>query len=322
MNRYSSSQKLLHKSALSSSFLREIFFDLEKSFFLNEDFEIDNRFVFISGMARSGTTILLNAIYETKDFASLTYEDMPFILSPNIWSKLNKNSTLIDKQERAHNDGIEIDTNSPEAFEEIFWKTFNEDLSDTKNEFIDFISLLCLKNKKQRYLSKNNQNIKRIDYLIKNYPNSKIIIPFRQPLQHAFSLLNQHNKFISFQKNDNFIRKYMSLIGHSEFGLDYMPQFYKDLKYSDFDNFNHWLEQWYLTYDVLSHFLNSPQVLFVCYEELCKNHLVYKSILNFIGINLIHEFDFRLSLKQISIEHDMELYNKCLKLYDNLKIQM
>ena len=119
MNRYSSSQKLLHKIALSSSLLREIFFDLEKSFFLKKDFEIDNRHVFISGMARSGTTILLNAIYETNEFASLTYQDMPFILSPNIWSKLNKNNILLDKQERAHGDGIKIDTSSPEAFRDI-----------------------------------------------------------------------------------------------------------------------------------------------------------------------------------------------------------
>ena len=89
MNRYSSAQKLLHKIALSSPLLREIFFDLEKSFFLNEDYEIDNRHVFVSGMARSGTTILLNAIYDTNEFASLTYQDMPFILSPNFWSKLN-----------------------------------------------------------------------------------------------------------------------------------------------------------------------------------------------------------------------------------------
>ena len=127
-------------------------------------------------MARSGTTILLNAVYKTEEFASLIYKDMPFILSPNIWSKLYKNSVVTENQERAHKDGIKIDTNSPEAFEEIFWKTFNDGEPDTKSEFIDFIRLLCLKNKKQRYLSNNNQNIKIIDYLIKNYPNSKIII--------------------------------------------------------------------------------------------------------------------------------------------------
>ncbi len=322
MNNYSYSQKFLHRIALSSSFLREIFFDLEKSFFLSKDFEVDNRYVFISGMARSGTTVLLNAIYETKEFASLTYQDMPFILSPNIWSKLNKNSTLIDKQERAHDDGIKIDTNSPEAFEEIFWKTFDDVEPDTKNEFIDFIQLLCRKHKKQRYLSKNNQNIKRIDYLIKNFSNSKIIIPFREPLQHSFSLFNQHKKFSSLQKNDDFVRQYMSLIRHSEFGLDYMPYFESDLKYSYFDNINHWLEQWFLTYNMLGQFLNNPQVLFVCYEELCNNNSVFESILNFVEINLNHEYDFRLSLKSINLNYDKELYNECLRLYDNLKIQM
>ena len=233
---------MLHKTALSSSFLRELFFDLEKSFFLNKDFEIDTNHVFISGMARSGTTILLNAIYETNEFASLTYQDMPFILSPNIWSKLNKNNTLLDKQERAHGDGIKIDISSPEAFEEIFWKTFDDKNSDSYVEFMYFVQLLCFKYKKNRYLSKNNQNIKRIEYLIKNYPNSKIIIPFREPLQHSFSLFTQHKKFIALQKNDNFIREYMSLIGHSEFGLDYIPLVDKNLKYSDSYNINHWLE--------------------------------------------------------------------------------
>ena len=322
MNNYSSSQKLLHKIALSSHLLREFFFDLEKSFFLNEDFKVDNSNVFISGMARSGTTILLNAIYETDEFASLTYKDMPFILSPNIWSKLNKNNALEIKQERAHNDGIKIDTNSPEAFEEVFWKTFDDSDSDSYKEFMYFIQLLCLKYNKNRYLSKNNQNIKRIKHLINNYPNSKIIIPFRDPLQHSFSLFTQHKKFISLQKNDDFIRKYMSLIGHSEFGLDYIPQIDKNLKYSNFQNINHWLEQWYLTYNKLSQFLNSSQVLFVCYEELCKNHNIYKSILNFIDIDFINEFNFRLSLKEINLEYDSGLYNKCLESYNRLKIQI
>lgn len=318
MNSYSLSQKLLHNIALSSPLIREFFFDLEKSFFLNENFEIDDRHVFISGMARSGTTILLNAIYETNEFASLTYQDMPFIMSPNIWSKLNKNSILIDKQDRAHNDGIKIDTNSPEAFEEIFWKTFDDNDSDSYNEFIYFVQLLCTKYKKNRYVSKNNQNIKRINYLINNYPHSKVIIPFREPLQHSFSLITQHKKFISFQKNDNFTRSYMSLIGHSEFGQDYIPHFNNNLKYSDFYHINHWLEQWHLTYNMLSQFLNEPQVFFVCYEELCKNQFVYKSILDFIGIDFIHEFDFRLSQKEISLDYDSDLYNKCISIYNNL----
>ena len=75
-------------------------------------------------MARSGTTILLNAIYETNEFASLHIRICLSSFLPNIWSKLNKNNTLLDKQERAHGDGIKIDTSSPEAFEEIFLENF------------------------------------------------------------------------------------------------------------------------------------------------------------------------------------------------------
>ena len=82
----------------------------------------------------------------------------------------------------------------------------------------------------------------------------------------------------------------MSLIGHSEFGLDYVPQFNNNLNYADSYNLNHWLEQWYLTYNMLNQFLNYSQVLFVCYEELCKNYSTYKTILDFIDINFAHDF--------------------------------
>ena len=37
--------------------------------------------------------------------------------------------------ERAHGDGIKVSTESPEAFEEVFWMTFDEDDKDTKEKF-------------------------------------------------------------------------------------------------------------------------------------------------------------------------------------------
>ena len=50
--------------------------------------------------------------------------------------------------------------------------------------------------------------------------------------------------------------------------------------------------------------------------------MVYKSILDFIGNNLFHEFDFKLSLKEINLEYDVKLYNKCLVSYNNLNMQV
>ena len=133
-------------------------------------------------MLRSGTTVLLNAIYESEEFSSLSYSDMPFVLAPNIWSKLHTQEKSLDYIERAHNDGILISTSSPEAFEEIFWETFQDDRSNIEKKFVKFIENVIQRHNKKRYLSKNNQNIKRLDLINKILPNSKIIIPFRNPI--------------------------------------------------------------------------------------------------------------------------------------------
>ena len=61
MNNYSLLQQKLHQFALSSKFLREVMFDIESSAVsINQT---DDNHVFVSGLARSGTTILLNAIH-------------------------------------------------------------------------------------------------------------------------------------------------------------------------------------------------------------------------------------------------------------------
>ena len=200
MNNYSWLQKKFHQTALSSKFIRETTFDIE-SLFIPYQKNIEDKHVFVAGLARSGSTILLNAIYDSNLFASLSYLDMPFILAPNLWKKLSKKNINYNKLiERSHKDGIKISINSPEAFEEVFWKTF-ENSEDSKKKFERFINLVTYKYKRKRYLSKNNQNIRRVKYLSSIFPNSKILIPFRDPLQQATSLLLQHNRFIEYFNN-------------------------------------------------------------------------------------------------------------------------
>ena len=75
----------MHQFALSSKFMREVTFDFESTY-LSSLCETENH-VFIIGLARSGTTILLNALHKSNIFASLSYADMPFVLAPNMWSK-------------------------------------------------------------------------------------------------------------------------------------------------------------------------------------------------------------------------------------------
>ena len=70
MYNYNLIEKNLHKLALSSRLIRETTFDIEKLLFPSK--AINNNYVFITGVARSGTTILLNSIYRSDLYASLT----------------------------------------------------------------------------------------------------------------------------------------------------------------------------------------------------------------------------------------------------------
>ena len=87
---YSFLSKILHHLALGSNFIPEMLHDIELAIFKNK-LKFDNlkSHVFVSGLPRSGTTILMRTLYETKRFASLTYRDMPFVVLPNLWSKIS-----------------------------------------------------------------------------------------------------------------------------------------------------------------------------------------------------------------------------------------
>ena len=83
MQNYSGIQKFLHDLALSKKFINKSLFELEKIIYLkNKDIKNQSH-IFITGLPRSGTTSLLNFIYSSDHYASLTYKNMPFILSPN-----------------------------------------------------------------------------------------------------------------------------------------------------------------------------------------------------------------------------------------------
>ena len=292
-------------------------FDIESSVIsINQT---DNNHVFVSGLARSGTTVLLNALYESREFASLSYRDMPFILAPNLWSLLSFNKNNNDLVERAHGDGIKVSIESPEAFEEVFWMTFDEDDQDTQEKFTNYVRLINQKYQKKRYLSKNNQNIRRLELISKIFPDSKILIPFRNPIQHAYSLLSQHKRFIEDSKKDKFISNYMRWIGHTEFGPNYSPIHGKNLCFEDDLTINHWLEQWYLTYKYcFSNLKNNKNVYFICYEKLCNTSEYWLSILKILNIKSKYDFEFKESNKVISVEMDEDITHKGLSIYKEI----
>ena len=95
MQNYSNIQKFLHDFVLSKKIINKSLFELEKIIYLkNKDIKNQSH-VFITGLPRSGTTSLLNFLFSSDEYASLTYNNMPFILSPH-FSKLFNNIKVID----------------------------------------------------------------------------------------------------------------------------------------------------------------------------------------------------------------------------------
>ena len=163
------------------------------------------------------------------------------------------------------------------------------------------------KYERNRYLSKNNQNIKRVELITSIFSNSNIFVPFREPIQHAYSLLIQHKKFIEDSKNDKFISKYMKWIGHTEFGPNYVPIYNHNLIFNNDLEINHWIEQWYLTYKNAFQLLKTNQNLnFICYEKLCSTKDYWFQIQEILKIDESYDFEFKESKKDIFLNINKE----------------
>ena len=332
---YSFFSKAFHRIVLTSNDLQKSLFSLERFLFLKiKNIKKNTQSLFITGLARSGSTILLNSLYNTGNFASLKYSDMPFIVCPNIWSKISSINIKknLKKKTRAHDDGIEFDLQSPEAFEEIFWRSqldlkLNEkdiyEQKDIENEIIknfeNFLQLVTIKEKKNIYLSKNNNNILRLDTLKDKLSNKKIIILFRNPLYHSYSLLKQHNNFCNIQKINPFVLEYMNLLSHNEFGINHKPLFFSEFKSNyENNNINYWLDYWIFIYSKLSKYINNKNdFIFLSFESMKLNPVkILKKIVN--------NFDIKFELNNIQIFNkdepriDLEIDNEKLKIAKNL----
>jgi hypothetical protein len=215
-------------------------FDLDQKTVRTDPSEIrQQRHVFIAGLARAGTTILMRRFHNTGHYRSLTYRDMPFVLAPNLWHRVTSLSRHESGHvERAHGDKLLVNVDSPESLDEVFWRIFTgneyikndrlipyEPAAEIIRKFVHYVNAilstppaLC-----KRYLSKNNNNILRLGAIHRAFPNALLLIPFREPLQHAHSLLRQHRRFSELQSASAFTLSYMNWLCHHEFGLGHRP---------------------------------------------------------------------------------------------------
>ncbi len=299
-SKYSRADKLLHQILLSGQTTAELLFDLEQSFFSKGRRDVSQgKHVFVSGLARAGTTVLMRLIHESGEFASLTYRDMPMVMAPNLWRKFSSSGQKEGQaEERAHGDGMQVDFDSPEALEEVFWRTFcgksyiksdrlipMEADQETLEAFRIYVAHIVQRYGTSRYLSKNNNSILRLASLARAFPNAVILIPFRHPVAHAMSLQRQHKHFLDVHASDAFSEKYMRWLVHHEFGADHRRFRFNgrgtdpDLKPSDLD---YWIDLWIETYRYLADQQKAlgEKAAFICYDDLTNNGPQAKSVLS------------------------------------------
>lgn len=305
LNRYNRIERLLHHLAFDYPFIQKILCELETDLFTASlKAKTVTKPVFVTGLPRAGTTLLLETIYNTGEFATFTYRQMPFILTPLLWNRISSRfQRLGNKLERAHGDGVQISFDSPEAFEEVIWLASLKDKIVGKNTLYPVLptdlteefrksfrhiikKLLVLHDTTHqaghsRYLSKNNANVSRLKAITSVFPDAIILIPFRHPLTHVKSLMNQHQRFSAEHSVDAFAQKYMEWIGHYEFGanirpIDFDGQITQTSQFI-FDDPNFWLVYWSKAY---RHCLEeaSENMIFIDFDFLLEKgeHLLRK----------------------------------------------
>jgi hypothetical protein len=313
---YSWLDRLIHRFAFVTWPAQLALADFENRLFRHELASLDVRKpVFITGLPRAGTTLLLEVCTNLGEFATHTYRHMPFVLLPMLWRRVSAPFWRRAKpMERAHGDGMQVSVDSPESFEEVVWRPFwrdhykqtrivpwgREENSSFSGFFRDHIrKIIALeqhgRDEPWRYISKNNLNIARLTVVRLLFPDAIIVVPFRDPVQHAVSMLRQHQNFLALHGKDAFPRKYMADIGHYDFGANLKP--------IDFDHWlpegwlpgdpglsagrlEFWLRYWTAAYENLLNLRGTDRnIRFVCFETLCQSpHKTLGELAEWLGV--------------------------------------
>lgn len=194
-----------------------------------------DRPVYVAGLARSGSTMLLEALARHPAFTSHRYSDYPPVWTPYWWNHLRARLPLppAPARERAHRDGIAVTPDSPEAFEEPLWMHFFAQAHDpARDQVLDAATsnpafeafyaahvrkLLAVRGAR-RYVAKGNYNIARFGYLQRLFPDARFVVPWREPVAHVASLVKQDRLFREAARARPEVARQLARNGHFEFG--------------------------------------------------------------------------------------------------------
>lgn len=259
-----------------------------------------DRPIFISGIARSGSTILLEILAAHAQVGTHRYRDFPLLHTPIWWHQATErrhSRTL--PVERTHGDGIMVTPDSPEAMEESLWMSFFPQAHDSSvSQFLnrtddhpafeafyrDHLRKVLYIRGRTRYVSKGNYNLSRLPYLHKMFPDARFLVPIRHPVQHIASLMKQHRLFSEGETRYPRALAQMQRVGHFEFGLDRRPihvgdgEVIREIQdlWKQGDEVRGWAKYWSHLYGWTADLLHTDSLLgdaslVVRFEDLCSD---------------------------------------------------
>ncbi|MFO7762114.1 MAG: sulfotransferase [Wenzhouxiangellaceae bacterium] len=257
--------------------------------------------IYVASVARSGTTILTEVLARHPDVTSHRYSDFPNIYTPywRNWLAQRIQGGPARSVERAHKDRLMVTSESPEAVEEVLWMRFFDHLHDPARSHVldsstsnpafeafyrDHVRKLLLVRGRSRYLAKGNYNTTRLGYLLKLFPDARLIVPVRNPVNHIASLVKQDRLFERLAGEDPRVPAHLHRSGHFEFGPGkhciHAGDDRRALSIQQAWNTGRRVRGWALYWDcVYAHLKQIHErdrevrdaVLFVRYEDLCRD---------------------------------------------------
>jgi hypothetical protein len=194
--------------------------------------------IFISGLARSGSTLLHELVAAHPQVATHRIKDYPLIFTPYWWRRATAKQRPPEPRERPHHDGVMITSDSPDALEEMVWMAFFPHCHDPavsnilgaadhhpafETFYNTHLRKLLLVEQRTRYAAKANYHVARLTYLLRLFPDARFLIPVRAPASHIASLRRQQERFSRGQREHPRALAFMQRSGHFEFGLDRRP---------------------------------------------------------------------------------------------------
>ena len=260
-----------------------------------------DRPIYVAGLARAGSTVILEMLSKHSDVVTHQYRDFLTIFTPYWFERAAQRFAHRTSQpvERSHGDRVMVTPESPEAMEEMIWMTFFSDLHDasrsnvldcaTKHDefsqfYRDHIRKLLMIRNGTRYVSKGNYNTTRLEFIKQLMPDARFVIPIRDPFDHIASLQKQHRLLLLAAEKHRRSIDYLDRVGHFEFGANRRPVHTGNVEltrsilanWNNVDEVRGWAQYWSSIYGYVADLLERNEeiarhAIIVRYEDLCDD---------------------------------------------------